>query len=674
MNNMQYNLYNDIDYFENMLSLLNSEYVTQDLHIHTDNSDGLLSLENTCKKIQHSAIDFFCITDHNFIVNIPMKCLFETNKTFIYGTELSCSYNGTRVHMLGYFLNIDNLYTRNIIAKIHKGHLEREKLRIENMHKNTNIKLSYEDFLQQNKNKVPNWRRIATSLVLSGDANSIEDASNRFLSKGKSGYISYSDNWSKVDARDAALAITKDGGIPVIAHLGDLEHSLGLNDLIKLLSDVSLCGVMGYDVSNSGKHRRISEELVNICNTQFGLIPFYGTDSHNAEFMENYSKSSIGWLNILLCRYIQKYLGRYLNYELIDLIHASVTSNFDFRTIPQGYINVLKKKSIITFRDLLEEIKCKEFCYNNTILCVIIIINCLSFCSAEMKLKKLVYTSLNTKEPSIFIKNKLKKMIIYFKHNIKTSLDITGKKELIRIWIPIFYRVNMYDIANELLNEILINSCFFPFIEFCKQFNLYKLENFSEMQECKYLFDSIVSCVSQMRFVNNILIRKSKSLASCYQKFVKCYLLDDNPKIPLSKDMKSNDESYYHRIYEDIYAATIITNFKIDKKYLLSILKKKRIEYDLKYCSDISRRWYHQRIIFLFNYKKIIFEILIKTSNEYWFAYYYYWKTKNYLIFDIESRALSNKVNSDTVSNDKMVDFAIKELIEYIKRKSDFNE
>lgn len=162
--------------------------------------------------------------------------------------------------------------------------------------------------------------------------------------------------------------------------------------------------------------------------------------------------------------------------------------------------------------------------------------------------------------------------------------------------------------------------------------------------------------------------RDVKSIASCYQKFIKCYLLENNPKIPNMLDCIINYDSVnFFEMFEDLYAATIITNEKLSKDYVLDILIKNNIKDNIRYFSEVSRRWYHQRIIILLHYRKMNFEILVKTEKEYWFAYYYYWKTKNYYIFDFVSCDLEEKINNCKLNKEKMQYFVIEDIKKYVK-------
>lgn len=669
MENTNYSLYSDIEYFEYLSFLLKDDELIHDLHIHTSNSDGIQSLEYTCEKISESSIQFFCITDHNYMFDNPPKCIMATNKLFIYGTELSCCYEGNRVHIIGYFLNTDNKNTKCIISKIHQGHCEREKIRISNMQKKSNIKLTYDRYISEHGMEVPNWRRIAESLVSSGDAVSLADASEKFLKKGKSGYLSYSDNWPKVDVREVVLAIMKDGGLPVIAHLGDLACSMGIEKTIALVSELKQCGLVGYDISDGEKHQKIPESIEKICKKQFHLLPFYGTDCHDARFKKYCEKVSISWLNILLVKYAHKYLDVFFSYDLIDLIQSSIMPEFNFARIPMGYIQMLKVKNVNTFEDLLRRLSKKDACNVDTLLCIIVIINCLSFLVAEKQLKRLISESLNEEKSLEFLKNYFENKIKDFKISIsRNSLDIGEKKKILRIWIPIFYRINMYDEANELLNQTLRDSNFEAFIDFQERFSLYMDKHSFDLELNNKFFDNILENFSKEDFTERIINRNLKSYASCYQKYVKCYLLEKNPKIPTSlNDVYFNNDIEFFEIFEDLSACTIITKYKIKLECILKIFNKNRFRTKIKYYSDVSRRWYHQRIIILLQYNKVISEILVKTEEEYWFAYYYYWRTKNYLLFDIKSFTLKDKISVCGLNADNMTYIALEDLLNYIR-------
>ncbi|MEN6325132.1 MAG: PHP domain-containing protein [Syntrophomonas sp.] len=85
-----------------------------DLHMHTVNSDGTLTVEEILKEAQRKNISIISITDHNTIEayhqikKINIKDFYAGR--IIYGVEVNCVFNGYRIELLGYdFANLNFL-------------------------------------------------------------------------------------------------------------------------------------------------------------------------------------------------------------------------------------------------------------------------------------------------------------------------------------------------------------------------------------------------------------------------------------------------------------------------------------------------------------------------------------------------------------------------------------
>jgi len=660
-------IYSDICLFDNLLTILRKDVVIQDLHIHTENSDGMFSLSHNIAEILNSSIEMFCITEHNMFTYYPKDILDSIfgHKLFIYGVELSCSYNNTRVHILGYFFNNDNPNTQEVINNIHYGHWKREELRIQNMQKAEKVKISIEDIKNTSRSNVPNWKSVAEALVQAGDATSIEDASQKYLLKGKSGYISYRDNWPKVDAVNAIKAIIKDGGLPVIAHLGDIESSIGVENTKLLIRNYKNNGLWGFDVSHGGKHKIISDYLLHYCKSEQKLTSVIGSDTHDANFCKNVlEKDTVFNLIITLTKlYIEKYLSTYLKYDVIDLLHPINTPFFDFSSFSLGYVEELKSQGIKTFSDLLnienEKIKDLQFIR----LIIILTINALCFKQSEAILYSSIQKSLSADYPETSLLNYILHINEYIENNIDL-LTYNDKINVARAWIPILYRLNFYDIGKAMLNRLMDDDKFIPFALFKEKLNLYKKNYKEALNSNEILFDDVLKNFTTRFQHSTYFNRKIKTNASSYNKFVKCHLLFGNPKVPNVIHAEKNE--IFLSLFEDLIAGTIITEDRLNVDVVIKYFENNYPDYNVHFYDTKSRRWYHQRIIILLENKGIMSELLIKTVDEYWFAYYYYWKTKNYIVFDNIDDGLEKKINNK-MNETEMVKCAIKLIINYIK-------
>jgi hypothetical protein len=91
---------------------------TVDLHLHTNCSDGKLSVQETLDKNINKGINILSITDHNTI-EAYKNLNFDNveNIKIINGVEFDCWYGYTLLHILGYGIDIENKSLLDICAK-----------------------------------------------------------------------------------------------------------------------------------------------------------------------------------------------------------------------------------------------------------------------------------------------------------------------------------------------------------------------------------------------------------------------------------------------------------------------------------------------------------------------------------------------------------------------------
>lgn len=87
-----------------------------DMHMHTLDSDGTISLIDLLNKVLDKNIKVFSITDHETMVNTSQAKIFakENHLTYITGVELTVNSNGRR-HILGYGVDACNNDLMNVM-------------------------------------------------------------------------------------------------------------------------------------------------------------------------------------------------------------------------------------------------------------------------------------------------------------------------------------------------------------------------------------------------------------------------------------------------------------------------------------------------------------------------------------------------------------------------------
>lgn len=87
-----------------------------DLHLHTNASDGTWYPEELLEQIKQNDIKIFSVTDHDTMVNsLKMKELVTDDLYFIFGTEISSTYQGREYHILAYDFDENNEDIKNLL-------------------------------------------------------------------------------------------------------------------------------------------------------------------------------------------------------------------------------------------------------------------------------------------------------------------------------------------------------------------------------------------------------------------------------------------------------------------------------------------------------------------------------------------------------------------------------
>ncbi len=83
-----------------------------DLHLHTCYSDGVYAPEKIVDLAVDAGLEVIAITDHDNIMayDVATKYIKENDKKLqvIRGVEINTLHQGYEVHILGYFMDVDN--------------------------------------------------------------------------------------------------------------------------------------------------------------------------------------------------------------------------------------------------------------------------------------------------------------------------------------------------------------------------------------------------------------------------------------------------------------------------------------------------------------------------------------------------------------------------------------
>ena len=187
-----------------------------DLHIHTYYSDGTLSPLEVVEQAHKNGLSCIAVTDHDTIDAIePTR---EVAQQFgievLSGIEVSSSYNGKDIHILGYLFDHRSLKFTEQLKEMQLLRVDRIKLMIEKLHGLGLKKISFDEVKDIARAGSIGRPHLAACLMNSGYVGSIQEAFDRYLAEGGPGYVSK----FKISPYEAIGLIRDAGGVAVFAH------------------------------------------------------------------------------------------------------------------------------------------------------------------------------------------------------------------------------------------------------------------------------------------------------------------------------------------------------------------------------------------------------------------------------------------------------------------------
>jgi len=218
-----------------------------DLHIHTNKSDGMHSVEEIFEKAKQVNLSAISITDHDTVAAIKKAKELATvfGIEFIPGVELSSMYDGKEVHIVGLFINWEDKEFVKNLNYFQKKRVERA-MHIINKLKENKLDIKFEELYEMTENMNNIGRlHIARLLVKKGYVKSIRFAFEKFLSEGRPAYVEK----AKLSVKEAINIVKKANGLAILAHPGDIER----DDMIKVWKEQGLDGIEVFHPDHSNE-------------------------------------------------------------------------------------------------------------------------------------------------------------------------------------------------------------------------------------------------------------------------------------------------------------------------------------------------------------------------------------------------------------------------------------
>ena len=254
-----------------------------DLHCHSSISDGTLSPSELVHRAAERGVRVLALTDHDDVDGLEEArvAALQYGVTFINGVEISVTWRTHTVHIVG--LGIDPAYLPLVegLSIVRGGRGERARRMSDAL-----AKIGIGGVLQGAYRYAGNPNMIgrthfARYLVEAGHCKDVKSVFNRYLVKGKPGYVPH--QWAAL--ADAVGWVRGSGGVAVLAHPARYmngRNSMGRKAMHKLLAEFVECGGQAIEVV-SGSHT--PEQYAEFARyaQEFNLYCSCGSDFHGPE-------------------------------------------------------------------------------------------------------------------------------------------------------------------------------------------------------------------------------------------------------------------------------------------------------------------------------------------------------------------------------------------------------
>ena len=247
-----------------------------DLHCHSTVSDGVLSPTEVATRAAGNGVNVWSLTDHDEVggQQEAARVASELGMTYIPGIEISVTWAGHTLHIVGLGIDPDN---EAMNAGLNRIRDDRE-LRAREMSEKLaqfGIMDAYEGALKFADN--PNLlsrTHFARYIVETGHCKSMQEVFDRYLGDGKPGYVA--GDWAGLE--EAINWINQSGGIAVIAHPGRYKYSR--SEFSTLFKTFKLMGGRGIEVVTGSHTVDQYHQYANIAR-QYGFFASCGSDFHS---------------------------------------------------------------------------------------------------------------------------------------------------------------------------------------------------------------------------------------------------------------------------------------------------------------------------------------------------------------------------------------------------------
>jgi len=246
-----------------------------DLHCHSNVSDGTLPPEDLAQRAHAQGVQLWALTDHDELAGLQRArdAALDLGLSYLTGTEISVSFAGETVHIVGLGFDADNGALHAGLAATRGGRRARALEMAEGLAK-VGLPGAFEGALRYVGNPdLISRTHFARWLVETGVCPDTHTVFRRYLTQGNPGFVPHS--WARLG--DAVRWIRDAGGMAIIAH--PARYRFGATAEYALFSEFVAHGGQGVEVM-TGSHSHAEQLRYADTALEFKLFASRGSDFH----------------------------------------------------------------------------------------------------------------------------------------------------------------------------------------------------------------------------------------------------------------------------------------------------------------------------------------------------------------------------------------------------------
>lgn len=245
--------------------------VRSDLHTHSTASDGLNTPAELVRLAREQGLDLIALTDHDSTEGVAeaLAAGERVGLTVIAGIEVNTDLpRGGEAHVLGYYVDRDQPAFQRTLAALRDAREHRGEHMVERL-REQGLDISW-DRVRALAGGAVGRPHVAQALIEKGYASSVSDAFDRWLGRGRPGYVAR----MKLSPEDAVRFIRSAVGVPVLAHPAGIAELEGT-----VLPDLIAAGLLGLECYYGQYDDATVRHLVDLAAAH-NLIATGGSDYH----------------------------------------------------------------------------------------------------------------------------------------------------------------------------------------------------------------------------------------------------------------------------------------------------------------------------------------------------------------------------------------------------------